>query len=496
MIRPILKYFPMGEVNTTVDTTKLPPAKVLPYGFYFLLDAPNDGPQALAQVRDNLNNPKVDGFRLRVAWKDIQPDIIGPGTPQTPVPYNWSIIDNIRQMVFANNAATGRKQRISISIAAGILCPRWVFDVAPKVYEFSLDPSTQGAGDIAGNPPYSMPFPWDTDFQAKLRTFINAFGRRYDNDALVSYIVSTGYMQLSTMNFIENADQSIFISPADLTTVGGTMTRVDCASAQFVTRAGGGGGAGILGKVISDRNAHLRNSSTIIGLADGAPADPTDTTVYLNKTTFSDAVGVQVLVEEWITDKGDDHDVNLLASHGQNGPGHWSAYADDPAGYASSAAYIDGSEKVIDMWFTAFPNTPVLLSPPPNIFPHSNPYGQATGTKVRHYIEDHLPAGHGGTEYTNMQARRPPYLTRPPNPGFVALLQAIHPSIQTAQLYANNEPVPPFPGQPFQSQDLIQGGGYALGAIALELYEYDLTNPDVDVMVRSLRPLFLPPGYQ
>ena len=152
-----------------------------PTGIYDLLTgAPGTGKIDLT-TNPLIDNPNVDGFRYKVGWTKIQPD--------DAATFKWDSID----AAIATAAAHGKK--LCISIASGLTTPDWVYTTAPVVYKYNMleiDPNT---GLSIG----SQPLPWDTAYQAKLRTFLAAFGARYENNPTLSYVVIGGFMETFNM---------------------------------------------------------------------------------------------------------------------------------------------------------------------------------------------------------------------------------------------------------------------------------------------------------
>jgi hypothetical protein len=424
-----------------------PTPKPHPTGYYYLLATPNDP----AEITSSASNPNLDGWRVRLSWKDIQPDDADD--------FEWQKVDDLI-------AAAGSKG-IGISISAGIVCPDWVYTSVPQVYKYTLDPSTGTVNDdVAGPPPYSEPLPWDQNFQQKWETFVTAFGAKYDGNPAVRYVLVTGFMQLVNATLIANIDGSdTFVDGKS----SGTYSYYS-ATANFV----GSGPNSDVGRVLSSPTT--RPNSLISSVTDarnvildkltdfGDPGNITNQTFYI----YGRHPGM-----------GDDYQVNQLAKNGspQGGPGYWIGYSDiDPetgnGGYASTAAYLDAAPMIADYFFAAFPRTPVVLSPAAP-FPLTNPYSQDANFTVRDYVRDHT---NGGTCYTNLQAIIPPYPARM-EVGYAKIQQAIHPSNQTDQLYASPTPSPTVPPPPQPLIDLLESG-YSKGDQALELYGYDLLSTD------------------
>ena len=127
-----------------------------------------------------LDNPNVDGYRLRVRWTDIQPD--------NAASYNWAALDATLSLLGAHG------KKVGIAIASGTSTPEWVYSTAPTVYKYAIKELGSG-GKSVGN----MPLPWDTAYQAKWKSFLKVFGSRYDQNPTISYVVVAGFAQNANM---------------------------------------------------------------------------------------------------------------------------------------------------------------------------------------------------------------------------------------------------------------------------------------------------------
>jgi len=140
-----------------------------------------------------LDNPNVDGYRLRVRWLDIQPT---NGTS-----YDWKALDDTINVV----AAHGKK--IGLAIAPGIGTPEWVYSAAPIVYKYVIKEVGSG-GKSVGN----MPLPWDTAYQTKWKAFVQTFGNRYDKNPNISYVLTGGFSQNSNMQLSKTVEDDAALS--------------------------------------------------------------------------------------------------------------------------------------------------------------------------------------------------------------------------------------------------------------------------------------------
>jgi len=151
--------------------------KPQPSGIYDLLNDPSHTGAVDLSVNPVIDNPNLDGYRLRISWAAIQPN--------NGDEFDWENID----AAIAVAAAHGKK--LCISIAAGLWSPEWIYTTDPVVYKYvmkEIDPET---GLSIGN----QPLPWDTAYLQKWNTFVAAFGARYDSNPACSYVVLGGFME-------------------------------------------------------------------------------------------------------------------------------------------------------------------------------------------------------------------------------------------------------------------------------------------------------------
>ena len=444
----------VSVASTTPTPSPTPmPAKPIARGLINLLGMTNSPPPGLTKTVDMTGNPTlplsyIDGERIRTNWITIQPDTTGNPVTDSQN-YDWGWLD----IQIAIAAAHGKY--IGLSIGAGIYTPNWVYVGNPTVYKFVLDVSDDD--EIENG---FQPFPWDLSYLSKWKTFVAAFGAKYDGNPTVRYIVMTGMQQFNQLFFIKNADASQSFNDG-LTT--GT-TNLHSATANFV--------AGDVGKIISGVN--IQEGSVVT-----ARINSTDVT--LDKTTTA-ASGATFWIEERVTgsDDGDDFKVNELAKHHPAGPGSWPDYSDvDPATgdlrHASTAAYIAGAKEIIDAFQTAFPHTELILSAA-KPFPDANEYTKDTKETVKLYGETTYPplVGEMGT---GLRAKTiPPFPTPTPKPVTVPYgQQALHPSSYD-DIYLSPAPNPrPPPPQPLID---MMYNGWQQGVNWLELYQSDTANDD------------------
>jgi acid phosphatase len=171
-----------------------------------------------------LANPSVDGLAIRASWSTVEPS---DGT------YDWSNIDNAIAMA----RASGKK--VSISIAAGIRTPSWLYAEGAKHFSF--------VWDKAWGPTYcsvvEVPLPWDTTFQKKWAEFVAAFGARYDRNAIVAFVKLTGLnSKTEEVSLPHSIDESInhgqctgYNDVANWQAAGYTRLEVEAAWQQIMT---------------------------------------------------------------------------------------------------------------------------------------------------------------------------------------------------------------------------------------------------------------------
>lgn len=451
-----------------------PTPKPHPSGYYYLLSTPN----STTDITSSASNTNLDGWRIRLTWKDIQPDTTGNAVTDSTT-YNWQGLDDLI-------TAAGSKG-VGISISAGIVCPNWVYAASgpsgsmPAAYKFNLDPSVGSVNeDVAGPPPYSEPVPWDQNFQAKWQTFVQAFGARYDGNPNVRYVLLTGFMQLVNANLGGNVDGSDTFT--DGASTGSTSFQSSSGQCTFVNAAMP---VGDIGRTLFAPTTHGNSGSTIVSVTSAHA-------VVLSAVTDNNGGGNQNHLTFSIYGRhpgmGDDYHFNNLAKNGtDNGTGSWTVFSDvDPVtmntGYAHFAAYLDAGMKISEYFFSAFPTTPCLISPAYPFLPTSgNTYAADTNNTIRNYVQDN---GNGGTCYTNLQAicgttcsgGGPDYPARVPAT-YTNVKQAIHASSQTSQLYASPTPAMT-PAAPQPLIDLLESG-YSKGAQVLELYSGDLNSTNM-----------------
>jgi hypothetical protein len=122
---------------------------------------------------ETLANQNVDGVALRYSWSVLEPS---DGV------YDWSSVDQDVE------SAHKYGKKVSLSVAAGIWTPAWVFDEGTESLSITWNKSW-------GPPPCSIqrvPVPWNNTYLSKWTAFIAAFGKRYAQNPTVASIKMTG----------------------------------------------------------------------------------------------------------------------------------------------------------------------------------------------------------------------------------------------------------------------------------------------------------------
>lgn len=134
-----------------------------------------------------LDNPNVDGIRLKVYWDDIQTG---------PITYNWGPIETSIQTAAAHgkeiilSVTGGKHSPIFIYTDAGGTCTKFTFGVNSP--EDSV-----------------MPLMYETACQPYFKNFIRQLALRYDNNPVVQEVVITGLQQYSTEYYVVKMQDDI-----------------------------------------------------------------------------------------------------------------------------------------------------------------------------------------------------------------------------------------------------------------------------------------------
>lgn len=159
-----------------------------PSGNIDLLPAPGDVFWNNFAANPSLGKAWIDGFRGRSNWGVIQASSVAQ--------YDWSGIDSVVA------ACTAAGKFLTISIRFGVGSPAWLA-ADPNVAMIGVDTNEDGTDDG------TMPLPFDPDYQAYLRTFINAMGARYDGNPTVRAIFFGGHGPFSGENYVVTTDPDI-----------------------------------------------------------------------------------------------------------------------------------------------------------------------------------------------------------------------------------------------------------------------------------------------
>lgn len=154
-------------------------------GVYFLTQAEGIKHVDLARL-GCWDNPNIVGVSLRVTWGVVEP---------SPGQFDWSFIED------ALRIAKAKRKLISVSIVAGIRSPGWVFGSAARLRLSGRDAKRVD----------SMPCPWDPNYLNAWRTFVQAFGARYDGNPLIAYVSASGLGRAEELHLLdEPADAGQF----------------------------------------------------------------------------------------------------------------------------------------------------------------------------------------------------------------------------------------------------------------------------------------------
>ena len=155
-----------AAADATADATPDVPgeqdAKLPARGIVYLPDGP------LVDVRAAFDNPAIDGVKLRLGWREVEP---------SPGAYVWDALDAHL------DAARDAGKFVSFSVVAGSASPTWlVNDPAVEVIE------VERRGRVV---PFALP--WDPVVVEAWLRFVRAFGARYDDDPHLAYVTASGF---------------------------------------------------------------------------------------------------------------------------------------------------------------------------------------------------------------------------------------------------------------------------------------------------------------
>jgi PKD repeat protein len=157
--------------------------------------APTTGIYAVGYVNGKipvgiLTNPYVDGYAVRATWSFLEP---APGV------YNWAYLDGMI------NAVASADKKVSLSIAAGINTPAWVYAAGAQSFTYvdTSSPTVQ-----------TIPVPWDSTFLTQWTGFIQQLGARYASNPAIAQVKITGIA-------IDTAETMLPLSTGQSVTYGG-----------------------------------------------------------------------------------------------------------------------------------------------------------------------------------------------------------------------------------------------------------------------------------
>lgn len=373
-------------------------------------------------------NSNADGARLRFDWATYEPTegayfwLSHPGDCTEP---NAALRNDL---ACAIQKAYASGKFLGISFSAGVNSPEWIYNTPiPKVYKFNLDPA-----DISTPGEDHMPLVWDTVYQTKVSNFLNALSAyvaTLPGNSVVRYWV-TGFVakQVDMSTWCQNFDQSIVVTDAVLTT-SGSFCQVVSSQAHFLTTSNPNNTAiynGITGKVLGDCllgecSPKFRGNSQVCqnsapsgpGYNAACPANPTDTTVYVNKTAFSNGT-TTATIENWLTNLGEYGRMDSLA---KTPPPGYPGLTANPNGMTDAAcpsgnacgSYVAACEAIVGLWASAFPNSNLILT-------RSAPYATSQGQTDSNHVNTFLSGAYGdryGAMSVARQASCPPHVFNP-----------------------------------------------------------------------------------
>jgi hypothetical protein len=142
------------------------PLKAEARGVYYLTPVEGVRRTNLASL-DAWDNPSVVGVAIRVAWSELQ---------RSPDQFDWSYLDE------AIRIAGTEKKFVAISVIAGIYSPNWVLGSVSLLQLTGRDAKRSR----------TAPAPWDQKYLGAWKTFVEAFGARYDGNPAIGYVTATG----------------------------------------------------------------------------------------------------------------------------------------------------------------------------------------------------------------------------------------------------------------------------------------------------------------
>ena len=390
------------------------------------------------------HNVNMDGIRFQMSWAELEPNEGQYLWVTSPVPADCSgtggnIIDRALCQAEANKKAVG------FGISFGCTSPHWVYSAG--VYQFNLDASdTTNSGD-----PY-MPIIWQPLFQTKVRNFITALHTHINTrmgHEWLRYLTIGGVAKVIDMRtWCQNVDASTTVTDALLTDVangGSHYTKVVSNTAHFTTTSNPNCASSfncIVGAVINDNAVNLNNNGTVCSIASDAncPANPTDTTVYVNHATLSgtcnNCADPLTIINQWILGRGEWYQMNQIAI---SPPGGYGFVAnphgmDDHDGGPGTGSYVVAAEAIGAMWANTFPEYWTVLTRSGPYPQGANPLAPNQGSTDAATIANYLTGGfsNAGSMVVSQQATCGPHQQNPGS-GYASIAfakgaQAIYPS--------------------------------------------------------------------
>ena len=392
------------------------------------------------------NNVNIDGVRMRIAWNNFETSegVYDWAAGQHPgfspcmdsTNSNGLGQGNDLDAVLSMAAASGKY--VGLSVSAGAFCPGWIYaSPSPGIYKFNLDYADQ---TNTGEP--FMPLIWDTRWQAKFHSFLNAYAAHVASieatagKKLVLYFVITGTAKAIDMRtWCQNTDLSILVNDATLTN-SGTRCIVHSATAQFTTRANPSCTVSpvpaqcIVNKIVTDdlqSAGKLPPNTTVCDHNTSGCSDPTDTDVYVTKNAGGCPTTCSVpnlYIEEWVVMQGEFTQMDNIA---KSPPAGYGLGTPNPNGMTGANGNYVNAVGVVTGWFMSlFTDRSVILtsSPPyPNNIPAASTDVQTIRCNNQTAYGDHY-----GEMTVARQATCPPHVWSPVFSTGPNGAQAIYPS--------------------------------------------------------------------
>ena len=155
---------PVSTPIVSPSATPLVSSKPIPSGVYALFGV--DDPKILTSPVWKMDY--IPGIALRTRWESIQ---------ASPNSWNWNYIDSVITLCKSSG------KQLSIRVVPGSdESPAWLYSAGATKFATTLERGKTS----------DWPAPWDQTFLQYWRAFVQAFGRRYDANPIVSYIQIEG----------------------------------------------------------------------------------------------------------------------------------------------------------------------------------------------------------------------------------------------------------------------------------------------------------------